>query len=224
MSCSKSFPPGFLIHWPLLTANLVIYLWHWEEPTLSLIEESKKPLWNLCGWFQFNTQCTEIKPGVLETVETLGVIIKSHLSLKDAVGKRLFERQHAKVVVLKTGQNLAFFTLGYCSLVSPLLQIVPIPVIIHLVKSLVGDFYLLPLKMQVQSTSPLVPAPREGWSKSVMLPLSSLRCDWGASNPAGLKLMRRRRQNLLLQLLIFIWFLDLFVDLRTKYICFQAVF
>lgn len=76
--------------------------------------------------------------------------------------KRLFERQDAKVVVLKTGQNLVFFTLGYCNLVSPLLQIVPIPVIIHLVKSLVGDFYPLPLKMQVQSTSPLVPAPREG--------------------------------------------------------------
>lgn len=89
-------------------------------------------------------------------------MIKSHLSLNDAMGKRLFQRQDAKVVVLKTGQNLVFFTLGYCSLGSPLLQIVPIPMLIHLMKSLVGDFYLFALKIQVQSASPLAPAARGG--------------------------------------------------------------
>lgn len=79
-----------------------------------------------------------------------------------AVGKRLFERQDAKVVVLKNRQDLVFFTLGSCSLSSPLLQIVPVPVLIHLVKSLVGDFYSFPLKMQVQSACPLAPAARGG--------------------------------------------------------------
>lgn len=114
-------------------------------------------------------------------------MIKSHLSLKDAVGKRLFGRQDAKVVVLKTWQNVVFFTLGYCNLGSPLWQIVPIPMLIYLVKSLIGDFYPFPLKMQVQSASPLALAARGSWSESMMLPLSSLQCNWGGSNPAGVK-------------------------------------
>lgn len=60
--------------------------------------------------------------------------------MKDAMGKRLFERQDATVVVFKTGQNLTSSTLVYCNLSSPFLQFVPIPVIIHLVEFLVGDF------------------------------------------------------------------------------------
>lgn len=74
-----------------------------------------------------DSQCTEIKPGVLETLTTLEAIIKCHLSFKDAVTKSLFEREDAKVNVLKTRQNLVCFTLGYCSLGSPLLQICPNP-------------------------------------------------------------------------------------------------
>lgn len=93
------------------------------------------------------------------------------------MGKRLFERQDTKVVVLKTRQNLVFFTYGYCNLGSRLLQIVPVPVLIHLVKSLVGDFHSFPLKIQVQSASPLAPAGRGGGSESVMLPLSSVHCN-----------------------------------------------
>lgn len=96
----------------------------------------------------------------MKTLASLGVMLKSHLSLKDAVGKTLFGSQDAKVVVLKTGQNVVFFTLGYYNLGSPLLHIVPIPMLIHLVKFLVGDFYLFPLKMQVQSASPLALAAR----------------------------------------------------------------
>lgn len=46
-----------------------------------------------------------MKPGILETLTTLGIIVKFHLSLEDAMGKRLFERKDAKIVVLKTGQN-----------------------------------------------------------------------------------------------------------------------
>lgn len=87
--------------------------------------------------------------------------MKCHLSLEDAMGKKLFERQDARVVVLKTGQNLASSILVYCNLSSPFLQFVPIPVIIHLVKFLVGDFYQFPCKMQVKSASPLSPAPGE---------------------------------------------------------------
>lgn len=139
------------------------------------------------------------------------------------MGKRFFERQDARVIVLKTGQNLASSVLVYCSLSSPFLQFVPIPVIIHLVKFLVGDLYQFPCKMQVKSASPLSPAPGENWSKSVVITLSSLQCNWGGSNPAGLK-PSRRRQNLLLQLLVSIWFMDLFLELTTEYICFQAVF
>lgn len=39
---------------------------------------------------------------------TLEVIIKSYLSLKNAMGKRLFERQDTKVVVLKAGESCVF--------------------------------------------------------------------------------------------------------------------
>ena len=177
---------------------------HWEKLTLSLIEDSKNPLWNLYGWFHFNTQYAEIKPGILENLATVGVIIKSHLRLEDAMGKRLLERQDAKVVVLKTGQNLASSALVYCNLSSPFLQLVPVPVTMHLVNFLVGDFYQFPFKMQVKSASPLSPAPRGNWSKSVVITLSSLQCHCGGSNPAGLK-PSRRRQNLLLQLLVSIW-------------------
>lgn len=99
-----------------------------------------------------------MKPGILETLATLGIIVKFHLSLEDAMGKRLFERKDAKIVVLKTGQNLASFTSVYCNLSSPFLQFVP--VIIHSVKFLVGDFYRFPFKMQVKSASPLSHAPR----------------------------------------------------------------